>query len=77
MRAPSRRCPAAVRPPLRVDRLWHRGPSTADDIFTQDLLRGAFGKMEILRREAYGREIKEGSGHNAMTGLIDLGAVKR
>jgi hypothetical protein len=46
-------------------------------MYTEELLRDAFGAMDIERLESYGAEIHEGVGHAGMSALIDLVAVKR
>jgi len=53
------------------------GPPCAENMYTVDLLRDAFSDMEILRLEAYDREVQEGCGHSGMSALIDLVARKR
>ncbi len=53
------------------------GPPFAANMYTEALLREAFGDMEILRLEGYDREVQEGSGHSGMSALIDLVARKR
>ncbi len=52
------------------------GPPCAENMYTVDLLRDAFSDMEILRLEAYDREVQEGCGHSGMSALIDLVARK-
>ena len=52
------------------------GPPHAENMYTEDLLRAAFGDMEILSIESYDREIEEGSGHSGMSALIDRVARK-
>ncbi len=52
------------------------GPPIAENMYEVDLLRHAFGDMEILRLEAYDREVDEGRGHSGMSALIDLVARK-
>ena len=53
------------------------GPPTAENMYETELLQKAFGDMEILRLEAYDREVDEGRGHSGMSALIDLVARKR
>jgi SAM-dependent methyltransferase len=53
------------------------GPPQRENMYTEDLLHDAFGDMEILRLEAYDREIEEGEGHAGMSALIDLIARKQ
>jgi len=52
------------------------GPPSADNMYTTELLQEAFGDMEILRLEAYDREVDEGRGHSGLSALIDLVARK-
>lgn len=52
------------------------GPPTAANMYTTDLLQSAFSDMDILRLEAYDREVDEGRGHSGMSALIDLIARK-
>jgi SAM-dependent methyltransferase len=53
------------------------GPPQREHMYTQALLREAFGDMEILRLAAYDRLIEEGTAHSGMSALIDLVARKR
>ena len=53
------------------------GPPCAENMYTTDMLAEAFADMEILRLEAYDREVQEGRGHSGMSALIDLVARKR
>ncbi len=53
------------------------GPPSAEAMYTEPLLREAFGDMEILRLASYDREVDEGRGHSGMSALIDLVARKR
>jgi hypothetical protein len=46
-------------------------------MYTEELLRGAFGAMDIDRLESYDAVIEEGTGHRGPSALIDLVAVKR
>jgi len=48
------------------------GPPRADHLYTVELLQAAFGDWEILRLEAYERELDEGAGHSGRSALIDL-----
>tara|TARA_R110002167_G_scaffold22935_9_gene81722 strand:+ start:2069 stop:2731 length:663 start_codon:yes stop_codon:yes gene_type:complete len=52
------------------------GPPHAENMYTEDLLRAAFGDMEILCLAAYDRVVDEGRGHSGMSALIDLVARK-
>jgi SAM-dependent methyltransferase len=53
------------------------GPPNPAHMYTEELLRDAFGAMDIERLESYDAEIDEGTGHSGMSALIDLVAVKR
>lgn len=52
------------------------GPPFAENMYTEALLRQAFGDMEILRLAAYDKDIEEGRGHKGLSALIDLVARK-
>jgi cyclopropane fatty-acyl-phospholipid synthase-like methyltransferase len=52
------------------------GPPDPAHMYTEELLREAFGAMEIERLESYDAEIEEGTGHRGPSALIDLVAVK-
>lgn len=52
------------------------GPSDPDQLYTEALLRDAFGDFEILELSSYDAPIEEGSGHSGMSALIDLVARK-
>lgn len=48
------------------------GPPHAENMYTADLLRRAFGDMEILHLREHDSEIREGIGHDGMSALVDL-----
>ncbi len=52
------------------------GPSQAENLYTEALLRNAFEDMEILHLREHDDIISEGSGHSGMSALIDLVARK-
>jgi SAM-dependent methyltransferase len=52
------------------------GPPYRENMYTADLLRQAFGDLSIERLAAYDTIIKEGTGHDGMSALIDLVAKK-
>lgn len=52
------------------------GPSQAENLYTEALLRKAFVDMEILHLREHDDIIREGSGHSGMSALIDLVARK-
>lgn len=53
------------------------GPKQVDQLYTEELLRQAFGSLEILELKAYEAELDEGSRHRGMSAVIDLVARKR
>ena len=48
------------------------GPPDAANMYTEDLLRDAFGDWRIERLAEYDRDVQEGRGHSGMSALIDL-----
>lgn len=48
------------------------GPSSVEQLYTEDLLRAAFADWEILRLAAYERDLDEGEGHKGRSAIIDL-----
>ena len=52
------------------------GPPYRENMYTVDLLRQAFGDLTIERLAAYDVVIKEGTGHDGISALIDLVAKK-
>jgi SAM-dependent methyltransferase len=52
------------------------GPPTAENLYTEAMLRQAFPRLEIVELTSYDARIEEGSGHNGMSALIDLVARK-
>ena len=48
------------------------GPSVVEQLYTEELLRAAFADWELLRVEAYERELDEGEGHRGRSAVIDL-----
>jgi cyclopropane fatty-acyl-phospholipid synthase-like methyltransferase len=52
------------------------GPSQVENMYTEALLRGVFGDMEILHLSEHDDHISEGAGHSGMSALIDLVARK-
>ena len=53
------------------------GPPQVENLYTEALLREAFGAMDIEVLEAYEAEVAEGSGHRGRSALIGLVARKR
>jgi len=52
------------------------GPPHAENMYTEGLLRAAFGDWEILHLNEHDEVIEEGAGHSGMSALIDLVARK-
>jgi SAM-dependent methyltransferase len=52
------------------------GPKEIDHLYTAAILRAAFAGFEILHLAEHNEVIREGSGHNGMSALIDLVARK-
>jgi 2-polyprenyl-3-methyl-5-hydroxy-6-metoxy-1,4-benzoquinol methylase len=48
------------------------GPPLAENMYTESLLRDAFGELEILHLREHDEVIQEGAGHHGMSALIDL-----
>ena len=52
------------------------GPPTPENLYTEEILRASFGDFSILALRAHDSVIHEGAGHNGMSALIDLVAVR-
>lgn len=52
------------------------GPSQAENLYTETMLREAFAGMDILHLREHDGFISEGTGHRGMSALIDLVARK-
>jgi cyclopropane fatty-acyl-phospholipid synthase-like methyltransferase len=52
------------------------GPPHAENMYTEALLREAFGDWEILHLQEHDDVIDEGAGHSGLSALIDLVARK-
>ena len=52
------------------------GPPFVENMYSKQMLKSAFGNMEILHLKAYEREVDEGRGHSGMSALIDMVARK-
>jgi hypothetical protein len=48
------------------------GPSAVENLYTEDMLGGAFAGMDILELRAYEEVVDEGIGHKGLSALIDL-----
>lgn len=53
------------------------GPSQVENLYTDALLREAFGALELLALSDYETEVDEGAGHRGRSALIGLVARKR
>jgi SAM-dependent methyltransferase len=53
------------------------GPPLASHLYTEALLREAFGAMDILELRDYEADVAEGSGHHGRSALIGLVARRR
>ncbi len=52
------------------------GPSTPENLYTEEMLRAEFADFSILTLRAHNSVIHEGSGHDGMSALIDLVAAR-
>lgn len=52
------------------------GPSAVENLYTPELLREAFGDLEIVELQAYENVLDEGAGHKGQSALIGLVARK-
>lgn len=53
------------------------GPSQAEQMYTEEILRASFAAMELLHLQSYEAHIQEGAGHHGLSALIDLVARRR
>ncbi len=53
------------------------GPSQVENLYTAELLRLAFADMDIEHLREHDSVIHEGAGHDGLSALVDLVAVKR
>lgn len=53
------------------------GPSQAENLYTEAMLRKAFSDMDIVQLREHDSVIREGTGHRGMSALIDLVARKK
>lgn len=60
------------------DQLKHRtgGPSQVENLYTESLLRDAFGGLQIKVLEVYETELTEGAGHAGRSAVVGLIARK-
>jgi cyclopropane fatty-acyl-phospholipid synthase-like methyltransferase len=52
------------------------GPDQVENLYTRAILEDAFGDLAVLEISEHDSAIREGSGHNGMSALIDLVAQK-
>ena len=52
------------------------GPPTPENMYTEELLRTAFGDMTILHLRSHDSVIHEGSGHDGISALIEIVAIR-
>ncbi|HET7365166.1 MAG TPA: class I SAM-dependent methyltransferase [Burkholderiales bacterium] len=52
------------------------GPKQVDQLYTEELLRAAFARLELLELRQYEAELDEGSRHRGMSAVIDCVARK-
>jgi SAM-dependent methyltransferase len=52
------------------------GPSTPENLYTEEMLRADFSDFSILALRVHDSVIHEGSGHDGMSALIDLIAMR-
>ena len=52
------------------------GPPYRENMYTEPMLREAFAELEIIELISYDEVIKEGTGHDGISALIDLVARK-
>jgi hypothetical protein len=52
------------------------GPSEVELLYTEEMLRTAFARFEILALKSHEETVEEGTGHKGMSALIDLVARK-
>lgn len=57
-------------------RLNTGGPGKLEHLYDEDLLRSAFAGYEMLELVSYEAEIQEGSGHQGMSALLGMVALK-
>ncbi len=48
------------------------GPPIVEHLYTEELLRTAFGDWALLRVHAYERDLDEGEGHKGRSAVVDL-----
>jgi cyclopropane fatty-acyl-phospholipid synthase-like methyltransferase len=53
------------------------GPSQAENLYTEAMLRDSFADMDIVQLREHDSVIREGTGHSGMSALIDMVARKK
>lgn len=53
------------------------GPRAVENLYTPELMREAFGDMDIQELEAYEADLDEGGAHVGRSALLDLVAIRR
>ncbi|OGS90136.1 MAG: SAM-dependent methyltransferase [Gallionellales bacterium GWA2_60_18] len=53
------------------------GPSQAENLYTEAMLRAAFADMELLHLREHDDNICEGEGHHGMSALVDMVCRKK
>ncbi len=48
------------------------GPGQVENLYTETLLRDAFGDFDILNLNSHDSEVAEGAGHSGLSALIDM-----
>lgn len=48
------------------------GPPHAENMYTEPMLRDAFGDLTVLRLSSYEKHLAEGTGHHGRSALVDL-----
>ena len=52
------------------------GPKVLENLYTEEMLRGAFPSLRLLHLHSHDSVVKEGKGHDGMSALIELVAEK-
>ena len=52
------------------------GPKVLENLYTEEMLRGAFPSLRLLQLRSHDSVVKEGKGHDGMSALIELVAEK-
>ncbi|MFL5030709.1 MAG: SAM-dependent methyltransferase, partial [Xanthobacteraceae bacterium] len=62
----------------RPEQLEYRtgGPDKVENLYTRAILEEAFGDLAVVEISEHDSMVREGTGHNGMSALIDLVAQK-